>query len=340
MNNRQAGAFREMIRKEERARERWHDDNRHLFNGGTRELGTYGDEKRIVRTVEVPFTQSVQVPVKTMQVVPTRSTQKVATRRMMEVPAFKEVKQKYTVVENRPAMRQKEIWVKKVVPERYMKRVEVPRTRIVKVPHKTIENVPSFDIVEVVEHRPMSVDGYRIDTVEDAVADGQGHAAMNRSLNRSRIIGKQVYHPNDERVRSIPLCSRANSPSSYSALVDRRSGNGYRPRTTGQLRRTRQVDLRASQRPLANVEAVPLAVRLKTSGAGHSGLLVQKVGHAGAAERAGLTKGDIVQYINNRPTRTMEEFRDVLTQSSGPLHLTVARGGPTALHRIKMTVVR
>lgn len=330
MNNRQASAFREMIRKEERVRDKWHATHQHLFGSSNRtaqnrSLSSTGPEVRRIRQIQVPYTQKLHVPVVKSRVVPVQTVKQVPTREVRQVPGFREVKQKYTVLENRPAVRKKEIWVKKVVPQRYMQQVEVPRTRVVRVPHTEVEQVPDFKTVEVIEHRPMSVDGYRIDEIDET---------------NNRRIGAEVFHPDDERVRGLPVDSRANSPSvngsfrAQSATASRQRTRGLRPSTTGSR-------FNKSQRGLNVMPTVPLKCRLKTAtGSRIPGLSVQGVGHEGAAHRAGLSKGDVIQYVNNRPTRNMTELQKVLAQCSGPLHLTVARGGPTALQKLKLTVVR
>ncbi len=101
----------------------------------------------------------------------------------------------------------KEVWVKRVVPEHYTTIVEVPKTRVVRVPVKESKIVQDFETVHVVEHRPMSVSGFRIDTI-------QGDQSTKK-----RIIGAEVYHPNDERVRNLQVDSRAPSRAYTPAIL-------------------------------------------------------------------------------------------------------------------------
>ena len=52
---------------------------------------------------------------------------------------------------------------------------------------------------------------------------------------------------------------------------------------------------------------------LKLAASEQNGCLVTKVNPGEAAERAGLLSHDLVTYVNNRPTRNLREFREVLT---------------------------
>lgn len=325
MNNRQAGAFREMVRKEEKARENWHRTNTQRLTAmaQTRGIGDDSQETRRTRTIQVPYTKTVRVPVQGTGLVQVTVNKPVARQQLVEVPTYKDVRETYTVTETRPAVRQKEIWVKKTVPEKYMKQVEVPRTRVVRVPTTEMKQVEGYTTREVTEGRPMSVEGYRIDEI---LPDG------------TRIRGGEVYHPEDDRVQSIPLDSR---PPSRQAIAGRSISRGSRrPKQNPKIlsRSLRQISAKADKVPTVN-----LGLRLKTASgvrAGGAGVQLANVGHEGACERAGLTKGDIIQYINNRPTRSTEEFNAVLAASSGPLHVTVLRGGPTVEQRLRFTVVR
>lgn len=340
MNNRQAGAFREMVRKEEKARENWSRTNtqrleayaqtRGLSSRGSRPRSRNGpEEERRVRTIQVPYTKTVRVPVQGTGLVQVKVNKPVARTRLVEVPAYKDVREEYSVIEKRPSVRKKEIWVKKMVPEKYMKQVEVPRSRIVRVPSKKFQEVEAYETRTVTEGRPMSVEGYRVDEI---LPDG------------SRIRGQEVFHPDDHRVAGIPLDSRppsrrvASRPASRS--LNRKSPQ---PRRNPAIlnRSLRQIEAKAGTVPRVN-----LGLRLQTASGerarqiGNHGVLVRNVGHAGPCERAGLVKGDVVQYVNNRPTRSTAEFNEILGSSAGPLHITVARGGPTAFQRLKFTVVR
>jgi hypothetical protein len=312
-----------MVRKEEKARENWTKTNtaREMSMSGNRGISDLSEETRRTRTIQVPYTKTVRVPVHGTGLVKVTVNKPVAKQKLVEVPTYKDVRQQYTVTESRPAVRQKEIWVKKTVPEKYMKQVEVPRTRIVRVPSMQMKEVDGYTTQTVTEGRPMSVEGYRIDEI---LPDG------------TRLKGGEVYHPDDDRVRNIALDSRPPSRVAGRAIS---SGSNRRTLKNPPKQLTRSLKQRSAK--ISAIPTVGLGLRLKTAtGSRRGGVRVQNVGHVSACERAGITKGDVVQYINNRPVRSVDEFNAVLAASSGPLHVTVERGGESVLQRLKFTVVR
>ena len=60
-----------------------------------------------------------------MKLVPTTVEQKVPVRRLVKCPGFQTVNESYVEYEDREAVREKEVWVKRIVPERYVERVSV-----------------------------------------------------------------------------------------------------------------------------------------------------------------------------------------------------------------------
>lgn len=80
-------------------------------------------KQKVVRRVEVPFSRKVKVPTKKMDVVPTMVKMKVPIKKLIKVPTFEIVEEEYTVYEEREAIREKEVWVKKIVPEKYIQKV-------------------------------------------------------------------------------------------------------------------------------------------------------------------------------------------------------------------------
>jgi len=60
-----------------------------------------------------------------VKLVPTTVEQKVPVRRLVECPGFQTVNESYVEYEDREAVREKEVWVKRIVPERYVERVSV-----------------------------------------------------------------------------------------------------------------------------------------------------------------------------------------------------------------------
>lgn len=57
--------------------------------------------------------------------------------------------EKYTEIEEVPATRQREVWVKQVIEEPYLKKVEVERTRRVKKPTTAIQEIDALVEVDV-----------------------------------------------------------------------------------------------------------------------------------------------------------------------------------------------
>ena len=103
--------------------------------------------KKIVKTVEVPVVKTVKVPIKM------KGNNKDVEK------AYHVVEEKYTDYEDKRAVREREIWVKRIVKEEYTKKVPVTKTRTKKVP---LPPGTTYDVVPEAE-----ADGYRIDTVED-----------------------------------------------------------------------------------------------------------------------------------------------------------------------------
>lgn len=104
--------------------------------------------KKVIRRVEVPVTREVKVPIK---LIPNMTSGK---GELYHVRA-----EKYVDYEERPAVRNREVWVKKVVSEPYMAKVPVTKVRQVKVP--VAEGV-GYKVVA-----PNEADAYRIDTVQE-----------------------------------------------------------------------------------------------------------------------------------------------------------------------------
>jgi len=412
MNNRQAGAHREMIRKEEKAREVWEAKNLHTLQqqnsvpqddedaglGGP--PGSAGDpsinynpdasqiydralrissprmaedntddvsrniQKKVIRQVEVPYTRTVKVPVKTRKIVPTKVQKKVKTKKLVEVPSFKMVDETYTEVVEQPAVRNKEIWVKKVVPERYMQKVPITKVRSVKVPTTVIKEVDDYEIVEVSGSKAIEVDGYRVDTVEDSklleveeyqtyefrpFAAGPAKLLQSKEIgpvrakHHSRAVGNEVFHVQDERLRDIDLDSIPDDMARAS-LNDRPQSQGYNapqqraPPAGSQSSRVRPSSKAGAryQQP-ATPARPPASIGMKLRNTNSNGVVVHKVNPGEAAERAGVNTNDVITYVNNRPTRNLTEFREVLNNSAGPLLVQVARRG---VRKLMLTIMR
>lgn len=118
---------------------------------------------------------------------------------MLDESAPLVVDEEYTVFEEREAVRDKEIWVKQIVPEKYMQKVPVKITRQVKKPSHEIREVEELVSVDVPSTTAIEVDGYRIDDVEDTKVveveefqefEYQAHPTGNTELARTRELGR------------------------------------------------------------------------------------------------------------------------------------------------------
>lgn len=423
MNNRQAGAFRELVRKEERAREKWNEANLGVGanrGGGAQYSQSYNQytqpqfglsaplrqsyqeqptqalshsmeltnpaphaiyeqairissprlvddgemnvprtvQRRVVRQVEVPFTRTVKVPVKTRKIVPVVVQKKVRTNKLVEVPSWTTADEEYTEIVEQPAIRQREVWVKKVVPEKYMKKVEVKKSRKVKVPTTVLKNVEDYEVVEVTENKAVEVDGFRVDQVEDSKLveveeyqtyelhpqpTGESSVLGTRDIgpvrgagHHSRRIGNEVYHPMDERTRDI---EHDEAPDDVY-----RTRGGYSNRNVPALRGAGSQSARPSVRsaqiqPNYNDDmqggssaddansAFTSKIGFRVRNTNQNGVVVYRVAPGEAAERAGLHVSDVVIYANNKPTRNLTEFRSVVNNSTGPIYVQVKRRG-------------
>jgi len=181
-------------------------------------------QEKVMRRVEVPYTRTVKVPVKTTKLVPTTITTQVPVRKLVQVPSFTVVDEEYTVFEEREAVREKEVWVKTVVPETYIEKVPVQRTRQVQRPTMETREVEDLVSIEVPTNRAVEVDGFRVDEVEDTkvveVEEYQTYnwqkqptdertLSMTREIGRvpgqhiARNVGRDIFDQNDRSLGAI-----------------------------------------------------------------------------------------------------------------------------------------
>lgn len=316
--------------------------------------GSFG-ERRVFRQVEVPFTRSVKVPVTSRQFVPVTVEKKIKSKRMVEVPSTRQVTEVYDEVVHKPSVRNKEIWVKKVVQERVMEPVIVKRTRKVTVPSTELREIPGYEIVNTTEQREVQVPGFRVDEVVDSklyeteeiqqgmnpYAPGRSYVVAAREIgpirgfHHSRKVGTSVYHPNDVAIAGLEEDAQPAGPFSVTA----RAMTGGPQQTVRNNRfyahgpafnQTGSASARSTLSSTGAADTASLGFRVRNSGEAN-GIVVYSVAAGEAAERAGLRTGDILCYVNNRPSRTVSEARAVISNSSGPLLLKVRRRGVNSL---------
>lgn len=189
-------------------------------------------QQRVVRRVELPYTRKVKVPTVTQKIVPAMTTQRVATKKLIQVPSFKTVDEEYTVFEEREAVREKEIWVKQIVPEKYVQRVPVKKVRQVQRPTTEVREVEEWVDVQVPTSRVVDVEGFRVDDVEDTKVveveelqefeyvpqpTGQAQLARTREVGRvpgqhiARTQGAEVFHPSHPDLAQLDVDSNPDS---------------------------------------------------------------------------------------------------------------------------------
>lgn len=243
-----------------------------------------------------------------------------------------------------------------------MQKVPITKVRQVKVPTTVIKEVDDYEIVEVAGSKAIEVDGYRVDTVEDSklleveeyqnyefrpFAAGPAKLLQSKEVgpvrgkHHSRAVGNEVFHVMDERLRDIDLdsipddmarASIQNRPQSQGNNVSQNS-RGPQPGSQSQRGRTPQ-GVRPAPAARQN-EAAPIGMKLRNTNS--NGVLVYQVNPGEAAERAGVNSNDVVTYVNNRPTRNLTEFREVINNSSGPLLVQIARRG---VRKLMVTIMR
>jgi len=257
--------------------------------------------QKVTRRVEVPFTRKVKVPTRTTKIVPTTVGVKVPVKKLVQVPSYKIVDEEYTVFEEREAVREKEIWVKQIVPEKYMQKVPVKMTRQVKKPTQEIREVEEMVDVQVPSTQAVEVDGYRIDDVEDTKVveveefqefEYQPHPTGNCELSRTREIGRvphsrinrnigtDTFHPEHPNVRAIDLDSNPGVDTSRPYMPD--TGRGRPASRSGRMgAEATQADygkdnfthtdyIRPAGKSLALTSTNTAAVRAATGGLGVS----------------------------------------------------------------------
>lgn len=217
--------------------------------------------RKVTRRVEVPFTRKVKVPTRTTKIVPTTVQVKVPVKKIIQVPSYKIVDEEYTVFEEREAVREKEIWVKQVVPEKYMQKVPVRMTRQVKKASHEIREVEELVSVDVPSSQAIEVDGFRIDDVEDtkvveveefhefeyrAHATGTTELSRTRELGRlpnsriGRVQGTDTFHPEHPDLSQLDLDSNPGRDTErpFSASHENHMHSG-RPASRGRPDATR-----------------------------------------------------------------------------------------------------
>eukprot|EP01012_Entosiphon_sulcatum_P040267 TRINITY_DN53918_c0_g1_i1.p1 TRINITY_DN53918_c0_g1~~TRINITY_DN53918_c0_g1_i1.p1 ORF type:complete len:556 (+),score=58.21 TRINITY_DN53918_c0_g1_i1:85-1752(+) len=130
----------------------------------------------VKQVVERPVAREVQVPIMVKEQITTTERHPVVVKKLVEEQSWKTVQQPYTEVVPTEKTRMKEVWVKQLVPEKYIVNEIKQGTRNVTVPTTVVREVeevqeverpvtkviekPSFKTETVVDKEVVEVDGY------------------------------------------------------------------------------------------------------------------------------------------------------------------------------------
>lgn len=306
-----------------------------------------GFKQRVSRRVEVPYTRQVKVPEQITQIVPSVAKVQVPVKKFVEFPGFTVVDEEYTEFEDREAFRDKEVWVKQIVQERYIEKVPVRKIRQVQKPTTEVREIEELVDVDVPTTKPVQVDGFRIDNVEDTklveVEEFQeyeyqpiqkGAPELSRTQDVGRVPGSHlVRQPGSERYAydhpkmqaletddvppyrqqfsSSPMNRQVHFEEPYRHNVTRpRPQSAAIPSTTGSSGGI-GLSLKSSHGPTQN----------------SCGLVITSIVKGGQASLAGLREGDIIIAVNRQHVDTVGDFGSILKQSSGPISVSFTRRG-------------
>lgn len=385
MNTRQAGAFTELIKKEEAARERWYATHgaayaarqatlkaakaqaqgaqpqgqtprtmsgsasargtlssgltgtawgsqsaRTLGHTGSlsrEDNGGYSDPftspsyvtRRELHTQEVPYVRQVAVPVTTSKVVEVLVPKRVQTKKLVESDEYTEREQLVRVQVPVRRYRQVDDWTTVMVPEQ----------RETVVNGLRVDELEETKLVEQEELRQYALQPVPTGRVEVLTQRDLGHTGR-RVARRS---GQHVYEEGDPRVAGLPL--EPDTPSAYRPRSAASSGrsrpssarSGYYGQSFGagasfSQSQPLQQQYGQSQQP----QSQRLGFRVRTSSANPGTCVVFDVESGGLAQRGGLKGGDVILSTNGRQTASLQDFKNAVAGSRGPLLLQVRRG--------------
>lgn len=307
-----------------------------------------GLPRRVVRQVELPVARQVKVPISTHTMVPVQVERQVKTTRMVEEPYTALEPEQYYDFVYKPAVRQKEVWVKRTVPVRTMEAIAIPKVRHVPRQTTRLRAVDDWAVQTHTEMRPMSVAGYRVDDVVDSklVEVDEEHASANpygpasnarvvgardigliNGVHHSRRLGSEAFHPDDPRHAQIAEDHAPHSDgfAAGSAASSQQLSRSMLPYGRSLLS-TSQTFGRTGV-PGGDERTLGLRLRDGCDANGVLGALVVSVARDSPAERAGIRKHDVLSAANNKPTRGAADLRAILTSSYGPVLIQARRRG-------------
>jgi len=192
-------------------------------------------QQKTLRRVEVPFTRKVKVAATTTKLVPKQVEQQVVVKKLREVECMIEVEEEYTEFIEVERTRDKEIWVKKIIQEKYFEKVPKKCTRKVLRPSKKMQEVEEIQTVTVETNEVQTVDTFRVDEVQDTKIveveefeeiEYRPHKTGRVELHRTREMGRvpgnhlnrNTGHVLDEPTPDLDAIDNdSNAPGSWPA---------------------------------------------------------------------------------------------------------------------------
>jgi len=295
--------------------------------------------KTVLRRVEVPFTRSVQEPTQVVKLMPTTVEQKVPVKKLVEVPGFQTVNESYVEYEDREAIREKEVWVKKIVPERYVERVPVQKVRQVQQPTTVIREVEAWETVSVPTTRRVVVPGHRVVQVPDSkvveVEEEQTFALRPEPVGPNEIKSTRDLGRLANPYSHLPDAPYGSQPSGAPLNQSFRGAPVSPPRfgTSQGFNRSAAPAAASSpfgapSNPLELLRSYGLGVdETHTRHTDGTGVVVTRLDRGGLAARAGLQVTDIVTAVQSRPVQSVAEFVQLLGRAPASVQLNVNRDG-------------
>lgn len=320
MNNTQSGIFTETIFKEQRARARWLDGMKEQYK--QRGLSSdHLDEIYGVQDTKAVFPASLARNSTTNAAVET-STRAVGKS---SVPQREEVKKVATRQVTVPTT------VVKEVEEEVM--VEIPTTKIVEIDAYRVEEIPAKASGRHVEAKVVGL----FDVADPRIRDVPLHPSYaNASSLTSRVMTPSSYGRLESRPQSRQIvASRSGLGSGAPSSSQGRPASQSTATASATLPRIHNVSLPSITSAKRSLPAATGEYRinlgLKLANSEQNGVSVTSVEPKGAGEVAGVRKGDLIAYVNNKPTRNMEEFKAVVNNSSGNILVAARRRGVAKL---------
>lgn len=278
-------------------------------------------------------------PIALLLFVLSSSSPQVPVKKLVEVQGYQTVNESYIEYEDREAIREKEVWVKRIVPEKYIERVPVQRVRQVQKPTSVIKEVETWETVAVPTTRRVVVDGYRVDEVPDSkvveVEEEQTFAMRPEPVGPNEIKSTRDLGRLANPYSNLPDAPYGSQPSGTplgnAGLYPNRSqqfGSSQGFNNTRSPKAAAPSPFNQPTNPLEALRSYGIGVdETHTRHTDGTGVVVTRIDRGGVAARAGLQVSDIITAVQGRPTTTVAEFVQLLQRAPGAVTLNVNRDG-------------